>query len=199
MEERRIMLGGKKLTVDDVPNGVYIYLSSCELVETGDFDQSSMLDSVSGVAVVTDNVKLVIYPEQNWGAAYGQTGTLINGCTTKTENPESDMNGISNTEALYNWTGGTTTAAAYCRNIEFAHGKKGYLGSAGEYSEIYTLDSDISSAMRLIGGAQFQDEETYWTSTQYNGNLAWKMFWSSGYLSTGTKSVDYMVRAFAEL
>ena len=199
MSRRRIILAGEKLSVEEIPNGVYIYLSTCELVGLNDFDQSSMLDFVSGVAAVTDNVKVVIHPEQNWSAAYGQTGTLINGCTTMTLNPEQDMNGISNTEALYNWTGGTTTAAAYCVNVKFAHGVNGYLGSAGQFNEIYPLKDDISSAMRLIGGEQFQDEEFYWTSTQYDRNSAWVIYWSSGYLSSATKTTDFMVRPFGEL
>lgn len=163
-------------------------------------------DEAVGVAVVSDNCKFVIAPEQNGSTqVWSKDGAYdnISGVTTTTNSTtaKADYQGVSNSQAIVTKYGNSTDyAAGWCQNYTFKNGKKGYLGSCGEWQEAYNNKSEIDACMSLIGGTAIDTRAYYWTSTQCNSDRAWILFWSGGLVDEDNKRNIYaVVRAFAAL
>ncbi len=68
-----------------------------------------------------------------------------------------DYSGAENTLKIASIS---TSGAAYsCANFTFPNGHKGYLPAFGELYIVYSNMTNISSAMNLIGGEAFKDNE----------------------------------------
>ena len=185
-------------------NGVYVYTTDGQFVKPEEWDTANN-DQAVGVAVVSDNCKFVIAPEQNgstqmWskGGAYDN----ISGVTTtkNSTTAKADYQGVSNSAAIVAKYGNSTDyAAGWCQNYTFKNGKKGYLGSCGEWQEAYNNKSEIDACMSLIGGTAINTSAYHWTSTQYASLGAWLLRWSDGNVDYYNKRDDYRFRAFAAL
>lgn len=190
------------MTYLEIKRGIFILDTDGNLVKRADWNTGNNSKAV-GVAVLSDNCKFVISTTENssniqWGG-YGTTISNIV-TTTDTATAKKDYLGSGNTDKIITQLGsGNAPAADYCRGVTFKHGKKGYLGSLGEWQEAYNNKAEIDACMSLIGGTAINTSYYHWTSTQYSSNYSWILRWSDGSVYYGTKYDSTRVRAFAAL
>ena len=190
------------MTYLEIKRGIFILDTDGNLVKRADWNTGNNSKAV-GVAVLSDNCKFVISTTENssniqWGG-YGTTISNIV-TTTDTATAKKDYLGSGNTDKIITQLGsGNAPAADYCRGVTFKHGKKGYLGSLGEWQEAYNNKAEIDACMSLIGGTAINTSYYHWTSTQYSSNDSWVLFWSDGSVNTYNKNSYLRVRAFAAL
>ena len=197
----------KKILVIGETDGVFIQDIDGKLWTSKEWNQGK--SRANGVAVLSSrhpNGGFVIAPTQYSGLVWSKDGAYdsVSGVTT-TEYlsvARTDYKGVSNSSAIVaKYRAGTDYAAGWCNNYTFKNGKKGYLGSLGEWEEAYNNKAEIDACLSLIGGAAMDMYEYYWTSTQYTDTYAWGLGWGGDdYRSWTAKSDDrIIVRAFSEL
>lgn len=197
----------KKMPIIGETNGVFIQDIDGKLWTSKEWNQAN--SRANGVAVLSSshpNGGFVIAPTQYSGLVWSKDGAQdsVSGVTT-TEYlsvARTDYKGVSNSSAIVaKYRAGTDYAAGWCNNYTFKNGKKGYLGSLGEWEEAYNNKAEIDACLSLIGGAAMDMYEYYWTSTQYTDTYAWGLGWGGDdYRSWTAKSDDrIIVRAFSEL
>lgn len=190
------------MTYPEIKRGIFILDTDGNLVKRADWNTGNNSKAV-GVAVLSDNCKFVISTTENssniqWGG-YGTTISNIV-TTTDTATAKKDYLGSGNTDKIITQLGsGNAPAADYCRGVTFKHGKKGYLGSLGEWQEAYNNKAEIDACMSLIGGTAINTSYYHWTSTQYSSDDSWMLGWSDGSVSINRKGNGNRVRAFAAL
>ena len=192
------------MTYLEIKRGIFILDMDGNLVKSSEWNTSNNSKAV-GVAVLSDNCKFVIAPTQNSDRIYWSKGgayDTVSGVTTTTNSStaKTDYKGVSNSSAIVSKYGaGTDYAAGWCQNYSFKNGKKGYLGSCGEWQEAYNNKAEINACMSLIGGTPISTDYYHWTSTQYDSNDAWVLRWSDGSVNSHYKHNNNRVRAFAAL
>lgn len=168
-------------------------------------NEISYILPITGIALITDEVSIVIAPE-NWytynsdndGAwnhntisAWGGYDTEVTGIKTTTSESDAitDFAGSDNTDAIISQLIGTTDnysqyytgapAAEYCR--AYSKGCKGvgqwYLPAAGEMNQIVLNKAAIEEALTAISGELFSSPGLEWTSTQASSSSAWSCIW----------------------
>ncbi len=192
------------MTYLEKKRGIFILDTDGNLVKRSEWSTSNNSKAV-GVAVLSGNCKFVIAPTQySYKFKWSKNGHryAVPGVTTTTSNStaKKDYKGVSNSSAIVSKYGaGTDYAAGWCQNFSFKNGKKGYLGSCGEWQEAYNNKAEIDACMSLIGGTAIATYDYHWTSTQYDSGSAWKLTWSDGGVGNDPKGNDNRVRAFAAL
>ena len=192
------------MTYLEIKRGIFILDTDGNLVKRSEWSTSNNSKAV-GVAVLSDNCKFVIAPTQNSDSPYWSKGGAydsVSGVTTTTNSSvaKTDYKGVSNSSAIVSKYGASTDyAAGWCQNFSFKNGKKGYLGSCGEWQEAYNNKAEIDACMSLIGGTAIATDDYHWTSTQYDSSYAWVLYWSGGHVTNNTKRNNRRVRAFAAL
>lgn len=190
------------MTYLEIKRGIFILDTDGNLVKRADWNTGNNSKAV-GVAVLSDNCKFVISTTENSSnIQWGGYGTTISNIVTTTDaaTAKKDYLGSGNTDKIIAQLGsGNAPAADYCRGVTFKHGKKGYLGSLGEWQEAYNNKAEIDACMSLIGGTAINTSYYHWTSTQYSSIGSWVLRWSDGGVGLSTKNYDYRVRAFAAL
>lgn len=148
----------------DAEDGVYILDSNNNLVTTSEWNTEN---TALGVAVIDGVNKFVITKQDataeaiNWGE--DEIDSSLRNCIT-VEAAASDIDGVYNTSKLYK---NSTNAASYCSGNT-------YLGSAGEWVSVLNNLEAVNAALELIEGAPL-DAESYWTSTEYDAEQAWRI------------------------
>ena len=190
------------MTYLEIKRGIFILDTDGNLVKRADWNTGNNSKAV-GVAVLSDNCKFVISTTENSSnIQWGGYGTTISNIVTTTDaaTAKKDYLGSGNTDKIIAQLGsGNAPAADYCRGVTFKHGKKGYLGSLGEWQEAYNNKAEIDACMSLIGGTAINTSYYHWTSTQYSSNISWVLDWSDGSVDTSNKGNGYRVRTFAAL
>lgn len=190
------------MTYLEIKRGIFILDTDGNLVKRADWNTGNNSKAV-GVAVLSDNCKFVISTTENSSnIQWGGYGTTISNIVTTTDaaTAKKDYLGSGNTDKIIAQLGsGNAPAADYCRGVTFKHGKKGYLGSLGEWQEAYNNKAEIDACMSLIGGTAINTSYYHWTSTQYSSSISWILAWSDGSVANGTKGGSLRVRAFAAL
>ena len=190
------------MTYLEIKRGIFILDTDGNLVKRADWNTGNNSKAV-GVAVLSDNCKFVISTTENSSnIQWGGYGTTISNIVTTTDaaTAKKDYLGSGNTDKIIAQLGsGNAPAADYCRGVTFKHGKKGYLGSLGEWQEAYNNKAEIDACMSLIGGTAINTSYYHWTSTQYSSSGSWVLAWSDGSVDNYTKNYNYRVRAFAAL
>lgn len=161
----------------------------------------------NGVAVLTENCEFVISTNDSpadleWGG-YGVGLYGIAGSTDSTV-AKTDYKGSENTDIIIGQLGsGKAPAAEYCRSVLFRNGKKGYLGSLGEWEEVCKNKVEVDACMSLIGGTSIKaGYPGYWASTLYSIYDSWSVYFNdigSPLYQYHDKDLCYRVRAFALL
>ena len=113
---------------------------------------------------------------------YGGYGMLVG------SSPETDLtlarsryDGYNSTKILINKFGtGESTAAGYCYNYRFPNGKRGYLGSLGEYYLVGKYAEQICNICWDVLNIEPPLEGPVCTSTQYSEYTAWGAYFSGG-------------------
>ena len=112
---------------------------------------------------------------------------------------KADYKGVQNSAAIVAKYGNYTSyAAGWCQNFSFNDGKKGYLGSGGEWQAAYSNKTKINACMSLIGGTNITTNH-YWTSTQYSMYANWGLDQSQRKIDPFSNSAQIWARAFAAL
>lgn len=190
------------MTYLEIKRGIFILDTDGNLVKRADWNTGNNSKAV-GVAVLSDNCKFVISTTENSSnIQWGGYGTTISNIVTTTDaaTAKKDYLGSGNTDKIIAQLGsGNAPAADYCRGVTFKHGKKGYLGSLGEWQEAYNNKAEIDACMSLIGGTAINTSYYHWTSTQYSSNGSWLLYWSVGSVSYNPKDYYGRVRTFAAL
>lgn len=198
----------KKMPIIGKTNGVFIQDIDGKFWTSKEWNQGN--SRANGVAVLSSshpNGGFVIAPTQveyGEGLKWSKDGAQdsVSGVTTTT-NPSvaiKDYKGIRNSSAIVSKYGaGTDYAAGWCNNYTFKNGKKGYLGSLGEWEEAYNNKAEIDACLSLIGGAAMNTIDHYWTSSQCNSTTAWLLRWTDEYVRNYDKDNYFNVRAFSEL
>ena len=191
------------MTYLEIKRGIFILDTDGNLVKRADWNTGNNSKAV-GVAVLSDNCKFVISPSENSSnISWGGYGTTISNIVTTTDaaTAKKDYLGSGNTDKIIAQLGSGNAPAAYnCRALlMFPDGRKGYLGSLGEWQEAYNNKSEIDQCMSLIGGTAINTSYYHWTSTQYSSNYSWILRWSDGSVDYGNKNDTNRVRAFAAL
>ena len=190
------------MTYLEIKRGIFILDTDGNLIKRADWNTGNNSKAV-GVAVLSDNCKFVISPSENSSnISWGGYGTTISNIVTTTDaaTAKKDYLGSGNTDKIIAQLGsGNAPAADYCRGVTFKHGKKGYLGSLGEWQEAYNNKAEIDACMSLIGGTAIYTSAYHWTSTQYSSDYSWRLPWSDGGVNLRNKGYYDRVRAFAAL
>lgn len=190
------------MTYLEIKRGIFILDTDGNLVKRADWNTGNNSKAV-GVAVLSDNCKFVISTTENSSnIQWGGYGTTISNIVTTTDasTAKKDYLGSGNTDKIIAQLGsGNAPAADYCRGVTFKHGKKGYLGSLGEWQEAYNNKAEIDACMSLIGGTAIDTSYHHWTSTQYSSSYSWILFWSDGSVDNNNKNGGSRVRPFAAL
>lgn len=190
------------MTYLEIKRGIFILDTDGNLVKRADWNTGNNSKAV-GVAVLSDNCKFVISTTENSSnIQWGGYGTTISNIVTTTDaaTAKKDYLGSGNTDKIIAQLGsGNAPAADYCRGVTFKHGKKGYLGSLGEWQEAYNNKAEIDACMSLIGGTAINTSYYHWTSTQCSSTNSWLLRWSDGSVDYHLKNGSGRVRTFAAL
>lgn len=186
----------------EIKLGVFIQDTNGKLWRSDGWNSSA---TANGVAVVTSSRSFVIalseraLPVYSSGYSSNMKLTVFSSESTAIGN----YTGQSNTAAMVSAYGNTTaTAAGYCNNFTFPNGKKGYLGSAGEWQIAYNNKAEIQACLSKVGGSAIANDY-HWSSTRAANadglNRFWSLEWSRG--SWDGSDVDYgdIARAFTTL
>ena len=182
-----------RYTVEDVPYGIYIYSTDEFLYNPVCWDPKDNEKAV-GVAVINENCKFVIAPDEVNSLPWGKT-VLVPDCTTTTDQSEAllDFNGVENTAAIVKAFGNSEDyAAKFCTEYIFKNNKTGYLGAVGEWKAVHNNISQVNKAMSKIGGTILNTSSTgsYFkqTSTQQHQTWNWLLNFTTGGLGNNQKT-----------
>ena len=81
------------------------------------------------------------------------------------------------------------SAAKRCAISTFPNGKKGYLGSLGEWRVAVANFASVEEVYKAITGNSRMPGGRFWTSTQYSQDKAWVIGWDNK-ISKGEKGVN---------
>ena len=128
--------------------------------------------------------KLIVAPKSTevslaWGSAGGTTRSTV-----------STTNGLANTNTLAGFGTAAHPAAGRAKYLTTGGYNTWYLPAKDELNTLYSNKSAVpfATANSFVGSF-------YWSSTESNGNYAWKQNLSSGTQSTSNKTGSYYVRA----
>lgn len=165
--------------------------------------------AATGVAVITNMTKFIIYKDEFVNFPWGNESNLVSGCyTTEDEwNASVDFEGVNNTSAIVQAHSSTMgIAAAQCARVQLGQFGFGYLPSQGDWSEAILLKPEIDACMEFIGGKPLYDSSRNnyrkWSSTQYSYDMAWYTDWTDLYQDAAYKSAynsTICTRPFAEI
>lgn len=165
--------------------GVFI-LDVNNRIYTSDEWKTSNNNKAVGVAVLTDDVKFVIAPNElekkRFYSDYIVPVPNIANYTT-TDAAKTDYNGLSNTEKIVAaYDSNPIYVAGACSSFIFKNGYKGYLPSIGELWVAYQNKTEIDICMNRIKGDVIS--ENYWSSTnRYNVAGSYVSFWVFSWLN----------------
>lgn len=125
-------------------------------------------------------------------------------------NAQSSWNGSTNTTAIINQSGHSSSAAKLCNNytnVDYGTGvySDWYLPSVDEFYLLYDAKYQITKTLETDGNSSTTplSKYYYWTSTEHNYGLAWRWDWNLYYNNTNQyysnnyieKTNSYYVRA----
>ena len=201
---RRLMMaqgGGSNIPSDD---GVYIQSIDGQFYTLNEWNRLN--NQANGVAIINKlhpNRGFVIskdgcIKDKSWGTP----GKKINGVimTNDLNSAKRDYSGFNNTNNIISQEGLVAQAAYYCSNYTFPNGKKGYLGSLGEFVMAYSSYDNkviINRCMQKIGGNIL--EIAYYTSTQFSEYNSYALDWYTGAITDYNKGTPGGTIPFTKL
>ena len=69
--------------------------------------------------------------------------------------------------------------------------------SLGELVVMRRNIEEVNDCLKLVGGDEFDMDSYYWSSTEYNRNNAWNVYFNSGFVNYYGKSNQNVTRAVA--
>ena len=168
---------------------------------------STELDSSKTcVGVITDvrsrDFDFIALDESDNIISWSNSSVLVNNVFTNTNSQVAviDFGGKKNTEAIISQLGSSNSQAVnYCNNYTAEGFTAGswYLPSAGQWKVTYYNKSVINAAITKTTGSAINEDNEYWTSTQYDADYAYIFDWTNG-SSSFVEKVIYLehVRPF---
>lgn len=173
---KAVYLGSTKV-YPTIANGVYILDVDNKLFKKDKWDIENNSKAM-GVAVITDNCAFCIqiiedgrlYPFTTDGHLIDEFPSVV---TTKDrEVALKDFNGYSNSNTITgsDWDG--IYEAIFAAWVEWPNGHtNGYVGSLGEWQELYQHIDEVNEYLVLIDGDPI--DSYYWSSTLYDTEAVW--------------------------
>lgn len=175
---RLISLQTCGITINNAPNGIYIY-STDGLLYTLERWNTNNNAKVIGIALISDSCRLCIAPDEStkkYDYSSSPLPPLVLDIVTTTDYKIAwtDFNGKDNTLKAIMTMGDKANAPNYCVNYKFKNGVAGYLMSAGEALTLKRNEVIINKYLTAIGGDRLGgDAKNYLTSTQYDTDFVW--------------------------
>ena len=160
--------------------------------------------SFTGVTCATDSIAKYYGNTPYIPSPYLEDGSqnpdYINTVEATSANCLSDFDGKSNTAVLVG-LGSAYLAANACNLYGTTALPAGnwYLPAMGELGYIMPRFNEINTALNKVGGVQLDSNGSYWSSTEYNSSIAWRVITYPGYVTNYNKVYSYCVRAFASV
>ena len=157
---------------------------SCTYLAIGDFFQGGIIFWLNGsggglVCAVGD------LPNSEWGC-YGTTISGADGIAIGT--------GAQNTIDIEAGCGTANIAADRCANLSLNGYNDWFLPSKDELNQMYQNKAAINATATLNGGSDFASS-SYWSSSEYNLNIAWEQSFGTGNQYGTYKTYTLYVRA----
>jgi len=109
---------------------------------------------------------------------------------------QSSWDGLSNSNAIVGQAGHTSSASALCLNSTNGGQSDWYLPSIDELSLLWHNRFNVNKSLSSITGATVLPFSAYyWSSTEFDYNLAWYFFFNDGLAYPNYKNYSYYVRA----
>lgn len=168
-------------------------------------------DQAEGVCVMRALSGGFIIAKENASSSelkWGGTGKTVSNIVTSTTSSvaKNDFDGCGNTQKIIEQYNGFTNegvtgapAAEACAVYTFPSGQKGYLPAYGEWQIAFKNKNSVISAISLINGVGIATSGKFWTSTQYNVNQSYAIYWNNGSGGGSYKTDAGKVRAFAPI
>ena len=198
MNRRRYMLNGKEFD-----NGIYI-LRTNNLLYTKDEWNTSWNSEAVGVALLTDNIRVVIPAKRTYGA-FSSKSTSFQGVfmSSYIDIARNDFNGLSNTQNIIKQASKDSFVvdiATYCTNFTFINGINGYIPSIGEWYESAFHYDQIKELMVLaFNSFSIEYGMANWSSTAYNDISMYTWRWDLKRYETKGMTYDSYAIPFGKL
>lgn len=175
-EVKAMYLGSTKV-YPTIANGVYILDIDNKLFKKDKWDIENNSKAM-GVAVITDNCAFCIqiiedgslYPFTTDGHLIDEFPSVV---TTKDEEVAlKDFNGYSNSNTITSNDWDRIYEAVFAAWVKWPNGHtNGYVGSLGEWQELYQHIDEVNEYLALIDGDPI--DLYYWSSTLYDTEAVW--------------------------
>ena len=112
---------------------------------------------------------------------------------------QSSWDGLSNSNSIVGQAGHTSSAAKLCLDLVSGGQSDWYLPSIQELNMLWNNYYTVTRALSQISGATQLSNSAYWSSSEYDGNVAWYFgvsFGGPGYDDKGYTNCVRAVRAF---
>lgn len=135
-----------------------------------------------GVCVKDDRIGAIIFDFDSKNIKWTSSSVSIEGVpiTTSQSTAKGYMDGQTYTRLMLDYTTSKDYAAGYAASHKISIGDKsytGYVASLGEWAVLMEYDDAIASAFATIGYSFIgtANSRNFWTSTQYNSSLSWRL------------------------
>ena len=198
-EDTRIYWGGNRSNIQSLTNFQTVVTGDTTAEGTSSSGYVPKNGSYSGTSHIPSPIK--------YFSAYSSSGAT------------SDLDGKANTEKILAVDNAASTAwqtaesitndstatlhpaAQCCWRFNPGSTNQGdwYLPSIGELAFIMPNFDKLNTAIRDVSGVYLNVYYNYWSSTEWDGGIAWRVYARNGYVSTNDKGVSLYVRAFLAL
>lgn len=195
-------------------NGVYAVTAKGELIA---YNDAAVDATCLGVALITDNQKIMIEKTQSydatntsfyWGNNLYQKNVAGITETTDSAVATADFSGKEHTNAIiaaYTEHSVAMYARDMCSVLQiFNDGENNggftdwYIPAAGQLYEIYTNKTNINAALTAMSSTAFSDK-SYWSSSEYSINECWSVNFNNGIVANNFKTGYSRVRFVRDL
>jgi hypothetical protein len=108
---------------------------------------------------------------------------------------KSSWDGLSNSNAIVNQSGHTSSAAKLCLDLVSGGQNDWYLPSIQELNMLWNNYFTVVKSLSQISGATQLGSAAYWTSSEDDSSYAWSFEFSNGNAYDNGKAKTYFVRA----
>ena len=200
---------GPSIDATGKANGVYAITAKGELIA---YDDANIDNSCLGVALITDNQRIMIEKTQSYDATnttfYWSKNLYqknVEGITETTDQTvaKADFNGKDHTAAIiaaYAEHSVAMEARDMCSVLQtFNDGENNggftdwYIPACGQLYEIYTNKTNINAALTAMSSTAFSDNG-YWSSSEYSSSYGWDVLFNNGVVDNYDKNYNLRVR-----
>lgn len=194
-------------TIDTLDN-IYILDTDDRLWSRSKWDTSNNSKAM-GVAIITSNCAFCIAKEDGSPSQFTLNSDYIDlpgvVVTDNEDIARMDFKGSDNTKCTM-LSDGLADAVFEVYGYNWPNKQiDGYLGSIGEWYEVYKNIDEVETCLSLIGGESLTDSiKNYWTSTCYDIEWSWVIVHYNGVPNNAVESAEskkntYYVRSFCPI